>query len=177
MNYQHPDGTFGQRLVSRVNWQPMWERIRELVADKQSAQEIANLIGVEFRIRTTRNAVIGQVHRHKLGQLASPSPQNTAASRVPRVRVRKYIPKPKVEAPIAADIEDSKIPFEQRCTLLQLTKDTCKFPVGDPTSEDFFFCGGQTLADAPYCAGHCRRAFNYEAKTTRFNRVLAKREK
>ena len=41
---------------------------------------------------------------------------------------------------------------------MELTDDTCRWPVGDPSTVDFFFCGAQPLPDKPYCAAHCARA-------------------
>ena len=38
-----------------------------------------------------------------------------------------------------------EIPVEQRKTLLQLTEKTCRWPIGDPGSAEFFFCGGETV--------------------------------
>ena len=52
-----------------------------------------------------------------------------------------------------------EIPVEQRKTLLQLTEKTCRWPVGDPGSTDFFFCGGDTVNDLPYCSYHSRVAY------------------
>jgi GcrA cell cycle regulator len=52
-----------------------------------------------------------------------------------------------------------EIPVEQRKTLLELNEKTCRWPVGDPGSADFFFCGGETVADLPYCTHHSRVAF------------------
>jgi GcrA cell cycle regulator len=46
----------------------------------------------------------------------------------------------------------------QRRSLMELTDDTCQWPVGDPSTVDFFFCGAQPLPDKPYCAAHCARA-------------------
>ena len=37
---------------------------------------------------------------------------------------------------------DNVVPMSQRKTLLELTEDTCHWPVGDPGHADFFFCGG-----------------------------------
>jgi hypothetical protein len=42
--------------------------------------------------------------------------------------------------------------------LLELTDDTCRWPVGDPCAADFFFCGAPPLPGKPYCAAHCARA-------------------
>ena len=56
------------------------------------------------------------------------------------------------------DESDLQIPVAQRKTLMQLTERTCRWPVGHPRSEGFFFCGGETITDSPYCAHHTRRA-------------------
>ncbi len=54
---------------------------------------------------------------------------------------------------------DNVVPMSQRKTLLELTEDTCHWPVGDPGSPDFFFCGGKSLQSLPYCAHHSRIAY------------------
>jgi GcrA cell cycle regulator len=43
--------------------------------------------------------------------------------------------------------------------LLELTENTCRWPIGDPGNPDFFFCGGQTISSLPYCAFHARLAY------------------
>jgi GcrA cell cycle regulator len=54
---------------------------------------------------------------------------------------------------------DADIPRAQRRSFLDLSTHTCRWPVGDPASRDFFFCGAPPLVDKPYCAGHCARAY------------------
>ena len=54
---------------------------------------------------------------------------------------------------------DNVVPMNQRRTLLELTEDTCHWPVGDPGSSEFFFCGGKALGGLPYCAHHSRVAY------------------
>lgn len=43
--------------------------------------------------------------------------------------------------------------------LMQLTEKTCKWPVGDPATEEFWFCGLQTETGKPYCEAHNAVAF------------------
>ena len=43
--------------------------------------------------------------------------------------------------------------------LMQLTERTCKWPVGDPATEDFWFCGLPVQQGKPYCEAHVGVAF------------------
>lgn len=47
----------------------------------------------------------------------------------------------------------------KRISLMQLTERTCKWPVGDPATEDFWFCGLPVQAGKPYCEAHVGVAF------------------
>ncbi|MEM7731365.1 MAG: GcrA family cell cycle regulator [Pseudomonadota bacterium] len=39
-----------------------------------------------------------------------------------------------------------------KLSLLELTEKTCKWPIGDPATEDFWFCGLPVEPGKPYCA-------------------------
>ena len=47
----------------------------------------------------------------------------------------------------------------RRLTLMELTERTCKWPVGDPATEDFWFCGLPSQPGKPYCEAHVGVAF------------------
>jgi len=47
----------------------------------------------------------------------------------------------------------------KRLTLMELTERTCKWPIGDPATEDFWFCGLSSLPGKPYCEAHVGVAF------------------
>ncbi|MEM8570237.1 MAG: GcrA family cell cycle regulator [Pseudomonadota bacterium] len=47
----------------------------------------------------------------------------------------------------------------KRLTLMQLTERTCKWPVGDPATDDFWFCGLPAVPGKPYCETHVSVAF------------------
>ncbi len=47
----------------------------------------------------------------------------------------------------------------KKITLMELTERTCKWPVGDPATEDFWFCGLPVQAGKPYCEAHVGVAF------------------
>jgi GcrA cell cycle regulator len=43
--------------------------------------------------------------------------------------------------------------------LMDLTERTCKWPIGDPATEDFWFCGLPVQPGKPYCEAHVGVAF------------------
>ena len=47
----------------------------------------------------------------------------------------------------------------RRLTLMELTERTCKWPIGDPATEDFWFCGLPSQPGKPYCDAHVGVAF------------------
>ncbi len=47
----------------------------------------------------------------------------------------------------------------KKISLMELTERTCKWPVGDPATEDFWFCGLPAQQGKPYCEAHVGVAF------------------
>jgi len=85
---------------------------------------------------------------------AAPAP--TPAPRPAPVNVRE--PRPPMETPVTADLAAIDAKAKKIC-LLELTERTCKWPIGDPTSDDFHFCGHPAQPGKPYCDAHVAIAF------------------
>jgi GcrA cell cycle regulator len=47
----------------------------------------------------------------------------------------------------------------KKLTLMELTERPCKWPVGDPATDQFWFCGLPVQAGKPYCEAHVGVAF------------------
>ena len=47
----------------------------------------------------------------------------------------------------------------KKISLMELTERTCKWPVGDPATENFWFCGLPVQQGKPYCEAHVGVAF------------------
>lgn len=47
----------------------------------------------------------------------------------------------------------------KKLNLMDLTERTCKWPIGDPATEEFWFCGLPAQAGKPYCEAHVGVAF------------------
>jgi GcrA cell cycle regulator len=155
------------------------ETLKKLWAEGHSASQIAAELG-----GVTRNAVIGKVHRMGLaGRAKSPAaatarprkPRSTAnMMRIPRAAVRGNTALAlayELEADAEPEFAGNVIPIGQRRSLLELTEETCRWPIGDPGTPDFFFCGGAALTSLPYCAYHSRLAYQ-PANARRDRRML-----
>ena len=142
------------------------ETLKKLWSDGLSASQIAAELG-----GITRNAVIGKVHRLGLsGRAKSPS-SASPRPRKPRsphmLRVSRPAMRGNTALAQAFDYEvepepemiENIIPIGQRRTLLELTEETCRWPIGDPGATDFFFCGGPAQTAGPYCSYHSRVAY------------------
>jgi len=47
----------------------------------------------------------------------------------------------------------------KKISLMELTERTCKWPIGDPATDDFWFCGLSVQSGKPYCEAHVGVAF------------------
>lgn len=128
------------------------EQLKQLWADGLSASQIARQLG-----GVTRNAVIGKVHRLGLAGRATP-----ARAERPRMQVARRIvrprPQPIIQVPI---IEKDPVVDEQgrKTTVLTISDRMCKWPIGDPSTAEFHFCGHPPKANSPYCDAHSVKAF------------------
>jgi GcrA cell cycle regulator len=141
------------------------ELLKKLWADGLSASQIAAELG-----GVTRNAVIGKVHRLGLSGRAKSASSGAPRPRKPRthmMRVARPMSRGANALALAYDMDpepepeliENIIPLGQRRTLLELNENTCRWPIGDPATTDFFFCGGKPLTSLPYCHYHSRVAY------------------
>lgn len=45
--------------------------------------------------------------------------------------------------------------------MANLKPNQCRWPIGDPDSEDFHFCGNTVFVGKPYCYEHCKQAYQF----------------
>lgn len=101
----------------------------------------------------------------------SPEPpaREEAETAVPKVPARKQIipaGQPLPPQPSANEISPEALAKvseiekkAKRLSLMELTERTCKWPVGDPATEHFWFCGLPVQQGKPYCDAHVGVAF------------------
>lgn len=60
---------------------------------------------------------------------------------------------------IPSSREDVVVPLSERVTIMDLREYMCRWPIGDPTSPSFRFCGARSTTGMPYCAHHASIAY------------------
>ena len=130
------------------------EKLKELWKKGLTASQIATELG-----DTTRNAVIGKAHRLNL-ESRGPSKKSTLKSGEekslkPELKTQKLGRKAKFKALLI----DKSFEAENPKKLEELNDETCRWPLGHPNEENFYFCGRKPLEKFPYCKLHVLYAF------------------
>ena len=143
---------------------PTWtdERLEALkghFASGLTCRQIAAEIGV------SRNAVIGKLSR--LGLTRERPPGSEPRAKKSRERRGRSVPRLQYEMLRQVYDEtaftDGPVVSEHRCSLFELNKERCRWPV-NAEAEDFSFCGNTPRAGMPYCSGHTRLAYRSLAR-------------
>jgi GcrA cell cycle regulator len=125
-----------------------------------TCREIADDIGV------SRNAVIGKLARLNLSREgAERFPGRREIPRAPLPRSERPRGRPSQRQILQAlqpveEVPEAPICGEHRCSLLELSEETCRWPISDLGGADFWFCGNKPVKGVPYCAGHARMAYH-----------------
>jgi GcrA cell cycle regulator len=146
------------------------ETLKTMWMDGLSASQIAKQLG-----GVTRNAVIGKVHRLGLSGRAAPSQPAQVAFKPPRPArpitttptvARRATPPAAAVTPLEAplpQVEPATLPARIEepggATVLTLGRHMCKWPIGDPSTSEFTFCGRRSSDERPYCVEHAKLAY------------------
>ena len=165
-----------------ANTSKAWTRERVDLLTKLWGEGLsASQIAAELGEGVSRNAVLGKAHRLGLAQgesnmASSPHPRNP--TRPPASAVEPPLQNDPHPAPMmsnqppvkAAELprrEEVVVPRSEGVTIMELRESVCRWPLGDPTTPAFRFCGARAVEGLPYCPHHAQIAYQPAAERKR----------
>jgi GcrA cell cycle regulator len=121
-----------------------------------SCREIAADIGV------SRNAVIGKLSRLNLTRGPKREERSLEKSTARALRTLRRLQYEMLGAIYdEAEMPSAHAPIDEtnRCSLLELSENRCRWPISTPGADDFCFCGNASPDGQSYCTGHARLAY------------------
>jgi len=162
--------------------------LTKMWGEGQSASQIAKelggvtrnaVIGKVHRLGLSNRATTGAKPAAKGKVAAKPAAKAKSAAKpkaaVPAVPPKPVLPTRKVIIPAGQPLPPQPSANEispealasvrevekkaKKIGLMELTERTCKWPIGDPATDEFWFCGLEAQPGKPYCEAHVGVAF------------------
>jgi len=132
------------------------QKLRKLWGEGYTASQIAEMLGGG----TTRNSVIGKAHRLKLAARVAPkqskNPEKQAMASGLDKKEERYISR---KSRFKSLLLDKNFEAENPKKLEELSNKNCRWPIGHPDEENFYFCGRNSVEGFSYCKLHVLYAF------------------
>ena len=129
------------------------EKLKELWGKGNTASQIAEIIG-----GISRNAVIGKAHRLKLAARAT-SKRSQSQKREVTTSENKSEKQISRKSKFKSILLDKNFEPENPKKLEELGDKNCRWPIGHPDEEGFYFCGRSPIEGFSYCKLHVLYAF------------------
>lgn len=158
--------TYGRRTVWTAEAD---ELLIQLINERKSGTEAGEALSRKFKTEFTKGACIS--HARVLGYKFNSNHENNRRN-APKV---KKVPLPaapadrpvKVKAPHNFVPPDwTALPESRRVSIVELGVNSCRWPLGDPRSDDFCFCGADRMKPEDdsnaYCSAHAAIAYRQQ---------------
>jgi GcrA cell cycle regulator len=140
------------------------ERLKALWAEGHSTAEIGRRMGI------SKNAVVGKAHRLNLPARPSPIRRDAAPRPAPVPRAPRPVPAARMAPPMmravaapppvaVAAAPPAPVVRAFPAARPRFGSRSCCWPIGEPGTSGFRFCGAEPMSGKPYCTEHAALAY------------------
>lgn len=130
------------------------------VAEKSAAKTVTKK-AVSKTVAPAAKKVVAkkETKKHATKKAAAPAAKKPAVKAVaPKEKAEK-----KDSKSAAKNLAMHQRIIQHSLEMANLKPNQCRWPIGDPDSEHFHFCGETVFVGKPYCYEHCKQAYQFTA--------------
>ena len=150
--------------LNRLGWNA---KATEVVDKKVKAKKVSNTVSKVGVKKSACKSAAGKATKKdtvkaKKATVVKPVKEKTS-------KTKKAVAEPKIVKPVIKtaskktkkDLALHELLIQHALQMANLKSNQCRWPIGDPDSENFHFCGETVFAGKPYCYEHCRQAYQF----------------
>jgi GcrA cell cycle regulator len=108
--------------------------------------------GKKTPAKATKEIIVKTVKKVKESKVKTPIAK-------PKAEVKEKIVVKTASKKTKKDLALHELLIQHALQMANLKPNQCRWPIGDPDSENFHFCGETVFSGKPYCYEHCRQAY------------------
>ena len=152
--------------LNRLGWnakaaEPEEKPSKSKPEKKSVMAKVARVIGVKKEKTTSKKSAVKTTSDKKIATKKE-SRKETVDKKVkaPKIQLQEVKTASKKTK---KDLALHELLVQHALQLANLKPNQCRWPIGDPDSDSFHFCGEQVFSGKPYCYEHCRQAYQFAA--------------
>ncbi|MBN1324738.1 MAG: hypothetical protein JW974_00760 [Alphaproteobacteria bacterium] len=141
--------------LNRLGWNLKAGGVDAKTADKKAAVKKTVKTAPVVKKVPTSSKVTAKVVEKKVKVAAAKKSE-------PVKPIKKSVDKPvKTDKSSPRNLAMHQRIIQHSLEMANLKSDHCRYPMGDPDSESFHFCGEPVFVGKPYCYEHCKQAYQF----------------